>query len=75
MRIIEHMGGLRMQKLFYSADECASIFRVSRSHVYRMINEGKIKSIEIGARKVIPASSLEELLKGTMSLSDLRQRK
>ena len=58
-----------MKKLVYSVDECASVLGVSRSHVYRLVNDGRIKSIEIGNRKVIPISSLEDLLKTKINLS------
>lgn len=43
--------------------EVVEALRVSRSTVKRLIGEGKLRSVRIGRRVLVPAAALDELLK------------
>lgn len=45
-----------------SIEEVAERLKVSRSLVYRAIGDGKLKSIRIGKRRLIPASEVQRLI-------------
>ena len=47
-----------------TVEELAKELRVSRNLVYRQLREGKIYSIRLGDRYLIPLKSLEKLLSG-----------
>lgn len=49
-------------KIAYSIDEAAEALRVSRSTFYDLMTAGKVRTVKIGARRIIPASALEEFL-------------
>jgi excisionase family DNA binding protein len=46
----------------FSVAEVARRLTVSRDVVYQLLNEGKLRSLSIGRRRVIPATSLAALL-------------
>ncbi len=50
------------QKLAYSAKEAAETLGVSERHVRDMISEGRIRTVALGRRLLIPVESLRELL-------------
>lgn len=50
------------RKLAYSLDEASHQLSISRRHLYDLLNEGKVRSSKLGARRVIPHSELERLL-------------
>ena len=45
-----------------SVTECAAYLRIGRSHAYEMVKEGKIPSIRLGKKILIPRRRLEQLL-------------
>ena len=45
------------------ADFCRA-FGLSRSTVYTLISEGRLESVLIGGRRLIPADAAERLLRG-----------
>ena len=50
------------EHLVYSPDEARKLLKISRGLVYEAINTGRIPSIRIGRRILIPRSGLERLL-------------
>jgi excisionase family DNA binding protein len=50
-------------KLAYSIPEAAAAISIGRSKIYTLIAEGRIETRKIGKRTIIPAASLEKLLK------------
>ena len=52
-------------KLFYSMNEVADLFGVSRLTIHRRIKSGDIKAIKFGSLVRIPAKSLKKYLAGT----------
>jgi len=53
------------EKPYYRVDEVASYFDVSRSNIYRQMDEGKIAFIFVGSSnsKRIPRSEIERMEK------------
>ena len=49
----------------FSVAETARRLTVSRDVVYVLLNEGRLRSVSIGRRRVIPASSLAAFLDAT----------
>jgi excisionase family DNA binding protein len=50
-------------RLAYRIDEAAKIIGVSRTTLYKLIAEGKLKTIRIGSDRRVPAMELERLSK------------
>jgi excisionase family DNA binding protein len=51
-------------KLAYSIKEAVAVTSISRSTLYLMISDGTIETRKIGKRTLIPAASLQRLIKG-----------
>jgi excisionase family DNA binding protein len=60
------------EPLVYSPNEARKLLKISRGLIYEAINTGRIPSIRIGRRILIPRSGLEKLLNEG---SDLKFRK
>lgn len=52
------------KKLAYSVEEACKALGISRALVYELISTGRIHSIKVGARRLIPASALTEFPAG-----------
>lgn len=50
-----------MQKSFFSIPEFATAISVSRPTVERMWRAGKIRTLTIGSRRVVPVGEIERL--------------
>jgi excisionase family DNA binding protein len=48
----------------FSVREAARMCGVSRATLYRLLKEGKIKTIKIGSRRLVPEATIETLLAG-----------
>lgn len=48
---------------FYSIEEAAAILLMGRATVYRMIKDGRMSSIRVGDRRLIPKGEIERLQK------------
>jgi len=46
----------------YRIDEAAYVLRISRSSIYNMIRDGRLKSVKIAGRTLILRSEIERLL-------------
>jgi excisionase family DNA binding protein len=47
-----------------SIEETAKTCGLSRATLYRLIADGKLTTLKIGARRVVPVGSIEALLNG-----------
>ena len=45
---------------FYTVDECAELFRISKSKLWKMIRGNEIKIMRVGHRIIITQSAIEE---------------
>jgi excisionase family DNA binding protein len=50
------------EPLVYSPNEARKLLKISRGLIYEAINTGRIPSIRIGRRILIPRAALEQLL-------------
>ena len=53
-----------VDKRAYSVQEAAKIYGWSRSTLYKMMNDGTLRSIKIGGRRLIARDVLETLISG-----------
>ena len=51
-------------KLAYSVEEACQTLGIGRALAYELIMSGRLHSIKVGARRLIPASALREFLGG-----------
>jgi excisionase family DNA binding protein len=49
-------------RLAYSVREAAEALGMAKQSVQNLINDGTLRSVKLGGRRVIPASALAELL-------------
>jgi len=56
--------GLEGKKLAYSVEEACQALGIGRALAYELIMSGRLHSIKVGARRLIPASALQEFLGG-----------
>lgn len=56
-------------RLLLSPDEAARALSVSRSQLYRLIREGRLRSVMLGGSRRIPVASLERLVEGLLSVA------
>lgn len=50
----------------YRIEEAAEALRVSRTHVYELIRSGRLRSVKIGSRRLVPIAALDEYLAALM---------
>lgn len=48
----------------YNVNEAAAAYRLSRSTLYKLMAAGKLRTVKIGGRRLIPVDSIEALLAG-----------
>ncbi len=46
----------------YRVNEAATALRVSRSAVYELIRSGRLRTVKIGARRLVPVEALTDCL-------------
>ena len=54
----------KFERRAYRIDDFCRIFGLGRTGVYRLLKEGKLPSVVIGGRRLIPADAAEALLRG-----------
>lgn len=55
--------------VLYGVDEAAIALRLSRSLIYELIRNGRLRSVKQGRRRLVPVSALDEYV---ASLEDQR---
>ena len=53
---------MRERRVLYTVEEAAHLLGMSPSTVYRWARESELRTVQVGGRMVVPASSLEQLL-------------
>lgn len=61
--------------LAYQVNDFGLLIGVGRSVIYKMINGGKLRTVMIAGRRVIPASEADRLLSGTSPIDTNRGRR
>ncbi len=49
-------------QLLYSVGEVASILSIGRTKTYYLIRDGKLRSVKLGGRRLIPKDALDEFV-------------
>jgi excisionase family DNA binding protein len=49
-------------RLVYSIQEAAQATGLSRATLYRLISDGRLKTVKVGARRLVPVAALTALL-------------
>jgi excisionase family DNA binding protein len=65
--IINRKGGAPLPPdvaITYRVNDAARVAGLSRSKIYELIGEGKLRSVLVGGRRLIPADALRDLLRG-----------
>lgn len=63
MERMSHMSE-KMHALALGINAAAEAMSISRSLIYNMIRDGRLKSVKIAGRTLIPRSEIERLLSG-----------
>jgi len=50
--------------LAYRVNDAAKVAGLSRSSLYCLMGDGKLRSVLVGGRRLIPADALRDLLRG-----------
>jgi excisionase family DNA binding protein len=54
----------QMEKLLYGVPEAAELTGIGRSKLYEELAAGRIRSVKIGSRRLIPKEALTEFVEG-----------
>jgi len=57
-------NGLDSKRLAYSVEEASEALGIGRALMYDLLMSGRLHSIKVGARRLIPTSALAEFLGG-----------
>ena len=49
------------QRRAYPINETAVLLGISRSSVYRLINEGELRAIYLGGRRLVPSDEIDRI--------------
>ena len=52
------------ERLALSIEETAKACGLSRATLYRLLNDGKLTTIKVGARRLVPVGAIDALLNG-----------
>lgn len=58
----QHAVGAPSGKLLLDVDEVAQILGLGRSHLYRFILSGELKSVKCGRRRKVPTDAVTEFI-------------
>lgn len=50
----------------YRVDEAAEALRISRDTVYELIRSGRLRTIKVGTRRLVPLVALHEYVTGAL---------
>lgn len=53
------------QRRAYQINKAVAAYRLSRSTIYKLMNTGKLRSVKVGRRRLIPVESIEALIAGS----------
>lgn len=50
--------------LAYTPKECRAVLKLGRDKVYELIHSGRLRSVRVGRRLLVPAEAVADFLKG-----------
>ena len=66
------MSTTHIHKLAYSIREACEASSLGKTNIYALIGAGKLQAVRIGGRTVIPAESLNALIRGESAADHAR---
>ena len=54
------MDGNEIPPVLYRVDEAAIALRLSRSVLYQLIRSGRLRTVKVGRRRLVPVDALAE---------------
>jgi excisionase family DNA binding protein len=57
-------SNISSDRLAFRVDEFCAVTRISRSTLYKLMREGKIRTVRVAGRRLIPAEAARALLQG-----------
>lgn len=64
-RMMSERDERTVERQGYNVSEAARIVGVGRTTMHKMLNQGHIRRVKIGARTIIPKSEIDRLLNGS----------
>jgi excisionase family DNA binding protein len=52
----------RIENRAFHVREAAAIYRLSRSTLYKLMAEGKLRTVKVGGRRLVPRDAIEALI-------------
>lgn len=52
------------QRRAYQLNEVVAAYRLSRSTIYKLMGAGKLRTVKVGGRRLIPVDAIEALIAG-----------
>ncbi|MEX5713694.1 helix-turn-helix domain-containing protein [Parafrankia sp. FMc6] len=59
-----------MEKLLLTTNEAAETLGIGRSTLYDLIRSGKLRTVKIGRRRLVPVAALTDVIKTLTDESD-----
>ena len=50
-----------------TVEEAAELLRIGRTQAYRLVRDGELRSVKIGASRRIPRAALDELVRALLA--------
>jgi excisionase family DNA binding protein len=63
-----------MNKLAYTINEVAAVLSISRSGVYRLINDGQLQPVKVGRKTLLPTETVQAWLNDLKARSASRNQ-
>lgn len=60
-----------MEKLLLTTNEAAETLGIGRSTLYDLIRSGKLRTVKIGRRRLVPVAALTDVIKTLTDESDV----
>jgi excisionase family DNA binding protein len=51
-------------RLVYSVAEAAVVLGISRTKMFGLLEEGRVRTVRVGRRRLVPAAAIDEFLEG-----------
>jgi len=60
----DHIEVPAQERRAFHIKEAAAIYRLSRSTLYKLMGQGKLRTVKVGGRRLLPIDAIEALISG-----------
>jgi excisionase family DNA binding protein len=60
-------AGVTVAPVVYRVEEAARALRISRDGIYELIRSGRLRTIKVGSRRLVPLTALDEFVASEMA--------